>query len=100
MNFEEKKLRKFIFLSSQVWVKQEKLSFYHWYPNRLQKKRTQFHFCKIKNAQNAWIQFFLQKNARAKKARIHFFGIYESPKDTNSIFLQAKNAQTCANSKC
>ena len=43
---------------------------------------------------------FLQKNARAKKARIHFFGIYESPKDTNSIFLQAKNAQTCANSKC
>ena len=36
---------------------------------------------------------FLQKNARAKKARIHFFGIYESPKDTNSIFLQSKNAQ-------
>ena len=37
--------------------------------------------------------FFLQKDARAKKARIHFFRIYESPKDTNSIFLQAKNAQ-------
>eukprot|EP00493_Phyllostaurus_siculus_P021925 UN22255 len=36
---------------------------------------------------------FFQKNARAKKARIHFFGIYESPKDTNSIFLQATNAQ-------
>ena len=25
-------------LISIVWVKQEKLSFYHWYPNRLQKK--------------------------------------------------------------
>ena len=44
--------------------------------------------------------FFLQKDARAKKVQIHFFGIYESPKDTNSIFLQAKNTQTCTNSKC
>ena len=35
-----------------------------------------------------------------KKHGFTFFGIYESPKDTNSIFLQAKNTQTCTNSKC
>ena len=43
---------------------------------------------------------FLQKNARAKWTRIHFFGSYESSHDTNSIFLQAKNAQTRTNSNC
>ena len=30
-------------LISVVWVKQKNLSFYHWYPNRLEKKTTQFH---------------------------------------------------------
>ena len=43
---------------------------------------------------------FLQKNARAKWTRIHFFGSYESSHDTNSIFLQAKNAQVRTNSNC
>ena len=43
---------------------------------------------------------FLQKNARAKWTRIHFFGSYESSHDTNSIFLQAKNAQARTNSNC
>ena len=42
----------------------------------------------------------LQKNARAKWTRIHFFGSYESSHDTNSIFLQAKNAQRRTNSNC
>ena len=48
MNFEEKNLRKFIFLSSQVWVKQEKLSFYHWYPIWLEKKHARFSLIVIK----------------------------------------------------
>ena len=39
ISYDEKSARALI---SVVWVKQEKLSFYHWYPNRLQKKRTQF----------------------------------------------------------
>ena len=43
---------------------------------------------------------FYAEERTSKKVRIHFFGIYESPKDTNSIFLQAKNTQTCTNSKC
>ena len=43
--------------------------------------------------------FFAEERA-SKKRTDSLFGIYESPKDTNSIFLQAKNAQTCANSKC
>ena len=44
------------------------------------------------------MQLFLQKTARAKWTRIHFFGSYESSHDTNSIFLQAKNAQVRTNS--
>ena len=63
------------------------------------KKKITLLFANLKNLNKHGFNF-LQKNARAKKSRIHFFGIYESPKDTNSIFLQAKNTQTCTNSKC
>ena len=43
--------------------------------------------------------FFFRRTHEPKKVRIHFFGIYESPKDANSIFLQAKDTQTCTDSK-
>ena len=45
--------------------------------------------------------FFLSEERTSKKGTDPlFWNRYESAKDTNSIFLQATNAQTCTNAKC
>ena len=77
-------------------LKKHKFNFFESLNSKKLKKITLI-FASLKNLIKHGFNF-LQKNARAKKTRIHFFGIYESPQDTNSIFLQAKNTQTCTNS--
>ena len=62
-------------------------------------KNINFIFASLKKLRKHGFNFFAEERT-SKKSTDSLFRIYESPKDTNSIFLQAKNTQTCTNSKC